>query len=207
PPSFPTRRSSDLALHLAVEPALDRVADEHEPDQEEKRGGEERDRDERHHQAGAEVRSHDPPPALEDELGDVPPDQEDEEDEEDQVDVDQADQDRVGAERAAAEGLREPELRNRQQGDGDDDAGDDPPLTPAAAHLGRRRPGGRRIGRAGHWSRRMVTTEGPEGKAGAPQLSWRKSVQNTSAGDQGAGQRRQKRLTPMSRTISRRTQG
>jgi hypothetical protein len=94
----------------------------------------------------------DAPPPLEDQLGDVAPDQEDEEHEEDQVDVDEPDQHGVGAERAAAHGLRQPELEDREEDDGDDDAGDDPAFTPAAAHLGRGRPGGRRIGRAGHWN-------------------------------------------------------
>jgi hypothetical protein len=144
-------RALEGVLHLTVEPPFDRVLDEDERDQEEERRGQEGDRDERADEPRPEMRAHDAPAPLEDELRDVPPDQEDEENEEDEVEIDERDQNGVGAERARPEGLREPELEDGEQDDRGDDPGDDPRLTPSAAHLGRDRPGGRRIGRAGHW--------------------------------------------------------
>src|SRR5205823_14286956 len=83
-----------------------------------------------------------------------------------------------------AERLREPELRDGEQDDGDDDAGDDPPLAPAAAHVGRGGPGGRRIGRAGHWRPRMVTAEGDEGKTASRWSSCRENGQKAGAGNE-----------------------
>src|SRR5581483_6029214 len=130
-------RTLERVLDLAVEPPLDRVADEDERHEEEERRGKQRDRDERADEPRPQVRAHDAPPALEDQLRDVPADEEDEQDEEDQVQVDERDQHRVGAERPGPEGLRQPELENREEQHRRDDPSDDPPFAPAAAHLGR----------------------------------------------------------------------
>jgi len=73
-------RAGERAFHLLVEPALDRVAHEHERDEEEERRRQERHSHERANQPRAEMGAHDAPPALEDELHDVPADQEDEQD-------------------------------------------------------------------------------------------------------------------------------
>ena len=137
-------RSLERTLHLAVEPVLDRVAQEYLRDQEEQRRRQERDADEGDDQPGPQVRAHDAAAAVEDELHDVAADQEDEEDEEDQVQVDQADEDRVGAERSAARELREPCLDERERDDRQRRREDDVSLTPSSASVGQVRRGGRR---------------------------------------------------------------
>src|SRR5262249_27405838 len=126
-----------------------RVRYEHERDEEEQRRRQEGDRDERPDQPRPEVRAQDPPAALEDELRDVPTDEKNEQDQQDQVQGDERDQHGVRPERSATERLRQPELRDREAHDRNDDAGDERNFAAAAAHLGRKRPGGRN-GRAGH---------------------------------------------------------
>ncbi|TMB00139.1 MAG: hypothetical protein E6J70_11175 [Deltaproteobacteria bacterium] len=147
-------RTGERAFHLLVEPALDRVAHEHERDEEEERRRQERHPHERANQSRAEMGARDAPPALEDELHDVPADQEDEQDQQDHVQVDEHDEHGVGADRARAGGLREMELEDREEDDGERRRDDDQPFQTPPARLGRGRPRRRRVGRAGHGSAR-----------------------------------------------------
>ena len=143
-------RAGERVLHLLVEPPLDRVADEHQRHEEEQRRGQQRDPDERADEAGAQVRADDAAPALEDQLHDVPADQEHEQDQQDQVQVDEHDEHRIGAHGARAGGLREMELEDGEEHDRHRGRDDDQPFQTAPARLGRGRLRRRRVGRAGH---------------------------------------------------------
>ena len=147
-------RTRERAFDLLVEPALDGVAHEDQRHQEEERRRQERDAHERAHQPGAEMSARDAPPALEDELHDVPADQEDEQDQQDHVQVDEHHEHGVGAHRAGARGLRQVELEDGEEHDRERGRDDDQPLQTSPARLGRGRLRRRRVGRAGHGSAR-----------------------------------------------------
>jgi hypothetical protein len=97
----------------------------------EHRRREQRDPDECDHQPGAQMRTHDAAPAVEDQLHDVATDQEHQQGEQDQVQVDQQNEYGVGTERPAGElrepGLEQGERHHREGGEQDDESLAAPP--------------------------------------------------------------------------------
>jgi len=126
----------ERVLHLTVEPLLYRVPEEDHGSEEHERGRQERDPHERDHEARPQVCTEHVLPSLEDELQDVPADQEDEDDEEDDVEVDERHQHRVGAEGSRTGGLREAGLEDREGHHREGGGEDDPALASATPRLG-----------------------------------------------------------------------
>ena len=130
-------------------------------------GGQERDRDEGEDEAGAEMRADDAPAPLEDQLHDVPADQEHEQDQQDERELEQPEDDDVGQAARGAAHRRRPRHHDDEEHGRQTGGQNDPPLAPAAAPARSRvilR--GRRLRPLPHGNCGMIGVDVREGKAG-----------------------------------------
>src|SRR5262249_40232875 len=133
------QRLVERALHLRLEPALDRLVDEIRRDEEDQNRRRHREREERQDELGLEPRADDFLPALEAQLDEVAEEQEQQQQEDDQVQVEQREDHDVGRYRKL--GRERAEVERREPAHQDEESEDDQQVALAAVGLREKRHG------------------------------------------------------------------